>query len=311
MMAIRVESLHQRFGAQVALQGLTFEVPAGTIYGLVGANGAGKTTTIRILATLLDPTEGHAWVSGLEVGREPRDVRRVLGFMPDSARVDERLTVAELLDFYAAVHGIARAERKRAVDAVIDLCRIGALRDRRAAGLSKGMRQRIILARTLLHDPSVLVLDEPASDLDPRARVELRDLLLEVRSLGKTILLSSHILSELEPLCDGVAILERGRLVASGSVSEILARLRADRPVRMRFAEPSAPIALTALEGAEGVTATLLDPRTLSLAVCGGEAVLADAVRRVVEAGAALATVEPERHALEHAFLQLTAGEVQ
>jgi ABC-2 type transport system ATP-binding protein len=311
MMAIQVKDLRHRFGDHEALRGLSFEVPERTIYGLVGANGAGKTTTIRILATLLAPTEGRVWIAGLEIGREPREVRRVLGFMPDAARIDERLSVTELLDFYAAVHGIARAARARAVAAVIELCRLGALADRRATGLSKGMRQRIVLARTLLHDPQVLVLDEPASDLDPRARVELRELLLEVRSLGKTILLSSHILSELEPLCDGVAIIERGALVASGTVAQIAERLRTDRPVRMRFADSSSASALSALEGLEGVAATRVDPRTLSLSVRGGDASLAAAVRRVVEAGAPLVAVEPERQALEHAFLELTAGEVQ
>jgi len=308
-MAIRVDDLRHSFGDHTALRGLSFEVPERTIYGLVGANGAGKTTTIRILATLLAPTAGHAWIGGLEIGRQPREVRRILGFMPDAARIDERLTVVELLDFYAAVHGIERAVRPRAVDAVIELCRLGSYAGRRASGLSKGMRQRIVLARTLLHDPQVLVLDEPASDLDPRARVELRDLLLQIRSLGKTILLSSHILSELEPLCDGIAIVERGALVAAGTVAQIAERLRADRPVRMRFADASATRALAALDAVDGVAATRIDARTLSLTVSGGDAVLADAVRRIVAAGAPVVAVEPERHALEHAFLELTTGD--
>ena len=220
--AIRVRHLWHRFGAIDVLRDVSFEVGQGEIFGFIGPNGAGKTTTIRIMATLLEPLSGRVEIDGIDVSLEPERVRRLIGYMPDHAGVYERITIREFLEFFAAAYAVPD---RSVVDAVIELTELGKLQDRLVAELSKGMKQRLQIARILLHDPKVLVLDEPASDLDPRARIEVRDLLLELKELGKTIFLSSHILTELSDICTSVGILERGALVVSGPISEIAERL--------------------------------------------------------------------------------------
>jgi ABC-2 type transport system ATP-binding protein len=224
--AIRVRNLWHRFGTFDVLRDVSFEVGRGEIFGFIGPNGAGKTTTIRIMATLLEPTAGRVEIDGVDVALDPDRVRRIIGYMPDHAGVYERITVREFLEFFADAYAVPELG---VVDAVIELTDLTKLADRLVVTLSKGMKQRLQIARTLLHDPRVLVLDEPASDLDPRARIEVRDLLLELRELGKTIFLSSHILTELSDICTSVGILERGSLVVSGPIGEIAERLAAGR----------------------------------------------------------------------------------
>lgn len=220
--AIRVRHLWHRFGNRDVLRDVSFEVGKGEIFGFIGPNGAGKTTTIRIMATLLEPLSGRVEIDGIDVALEPERVRRLIGYMPDHAGVYERITIREFLEFFAAAYAVPD---RSVVDTVIELTELGKLQHRLVAELSKGMKQRLQIARILLHDPKVLVLDEPASDLDPRARIEVRDLLLELKDLGKTIFLSSHILTELSDVCTSVGILERGALVVSGPISEIAERL--------------------------------------------------------------------------------------
>jgi ABC-2 type transport system ATP-binding protein len=220
--AIRVRHLWHRFGTIDVLRDVSFEVGQGEIFGFIGPNGAGKTTTIRVMATLLEPLSGRVEIDGIDVALEPERVRRLIGYMPDHAGVYERITIREFLEFFAAAYAVPDPS---VVGAVIELTELGKLQDRLVAELSKGMKQRLQIARILLHDPKVLVLDEPASDLDPRARIEVRDLLLELKDLGKTIFLSSHILTELSDICTSVGILERGSLVVAGPISEIAERL--------------------------------------------------------------------------------------
>jgi ABC-2 type transport system ATP-binding protein len=220
--AISVRHLWHRYGALEVLRDVSFEVAPGEIFGFIGPNGAGKTTTIRVMATLLEPTAGRVEIDGIDAALDPDAVRRIIGYMPDHAGVYERITVREFLEFFADAY---RIPELGVVDAVIELTELTKLSDRLVATLSKGMKQRLQIARTLLHDPKVLVLDEPASDLDPRARIEVRDLLLELRELGKTIFLSSHILTELSDVCTSVGILERGELVVAGPIGEIAQRL--------------------------------------------------------------------------------------
>jgi ABC-2 type transport system ATP-binding protein len=222
--AIRVRHLSHRYGAREVLRDVSFDVAHGEIFGFIGPNGAGKTTTIRVMATLLEPTAGRVEIDGIDAALDPDAVRRIIGYMPDHAGVYERITVREFLEFFADAYQIPELG---VVDAVIELTELTKLSDRLVATLSKGMKQRLQIARTLLHDPTVLVLDEPASDLDPRARIEVRDLLLELRELGKTIFLSSHILTELSDVCTSVGILERGELVVAGPIGEIAERLAA------------------------------------------------------------------------------------
>ena len=223
--AIRVRHLWHRFGKLDVLRDVSFEVGHGEIFGFIGPNGAGKTTTIRIMATLLEPLSGRVEVDGFDVSVDPEAVRKIIGYMPDHAGVYERVTVREYLEFFADSYRVAPDGNYSVVDAVMELTDLTKLSDKLVATMSKGMKQRLQLARTLLHDPKVLVLDEPASDLDPRARIEIRDLLVELRSMGKTIFLSSHILTELADVCTSVAILERGRLVVAGPITDIARRL--------------------------------------------------------------------------------------
>jgi|GEM_PF-39590 len=224
--AIRVRHLWHRFGSFDVLRDVTFDVEHGQIFGFIGPNGAGKTTTIRVIATLLEPMAGRVEVDGLDVAIDPEEVRRRIGYMPDHAGVYERVTVREYLEFFADAY---RIPHLGVVEAVLELTDLQKLQDKLVVTMSKGMKQRLQLARVLLHDPKVLVLDEPASDLDPRARIEMRDLLLELRALGKTIFLSSHILTELSDVCTSVAILERGQLVVAGPIAEIADRLEQRR----------------------------------------------------------------------------------
>lgn len=229
--AIRVRHLWHRYGNRDVLRDVTFDVGAGEIFGFIGPNGAGKTTTIRVMSTLLEPMAGRVEIDGIDVTMDPEEVRRIIGYMPDHAGVYDRITVREYLEFFADAF---RVPSLNVVDAVLELTDLGKLQDRLVAEMSKGMKQRLQLARILLHDPKVLILDEPASDLDPRARIEIRDLLLELRGLGKTILLSSHILTELADVCTSIGILEKGRLVVAGPIHEISSRLEAIRAAESR-----------------------------------------------------------------------------
>ena len=230
---VTARGLVKRYDGTLALGGLDLDIAAGEIFGLVGPNGAGKTTTLRILATLLVPTAGDAEVAGASIRRNPEDVRRVLGYMPDSFGVYDDMKVWEYLDFFGRCHGLSADQRRRMIGDLLELVDLGEKRDAYVATLSRGMQQRLCLAHALVHDPAVLILDEPASGLDPRARVELRELLRELRSLGKTILISSHILPELEELCTSLAIIDGGRLLAQGSLAEIEARLRVGAVLRI------------------------------------------------------------------------------
>ena len=226
---ITVEGLVKRYGRSPALDGVSFSVPAGSIYGFLGPNGAGKTTALRILATLLMPTEGKASVAGEDIVRHPARARKNIGYMPDFFGVYDDLTVGEYLEFYAQAHGVPRDQWRKIIADLLELVDLGHKRDDFVETLSRGMKQRLGMARCLVHDPEVLLLDEPASGLDPRARVEMREVLREISRMGKAVLISSHILPELEDLSTEVGIIHKGRMVASGPVQSILAQLGASR----------------------------------------------------------------------------------
>ena len=216
---IEIRDLHHAYKRQQALRGVSFAVEPGSIHGFVGPNGAGKTTTLKILATLLQPQRGTVRVFGFDVVADYKSVRRKTGFMPDHFSLYRQMTVQEYLDFFAAAYGMDLQERTRVVGDVLALTDMGSRRNDLIKGLSRGMQQRISLARVLVHDPALLLLDEPASGLDPRARIELMEIIQELRRMGKTIFISSHILSELALLCDSVTILDRGTVRYSGSMS--------------------------------------------------------------------------------------------
>jgi ABC-2 type transport system ATP-binding protein len=235
-LAVRTEALTKRYGALVAVAALDLHVPAGSIYGLIGPNGAGKTTTMAMLASLLRPTSGAMSVLGTDPTQEPATLRERLGYMPDVLGVYDNLRVDEYLLFFAAAYRLPRSTWPSLVDGLLDLVDLGTKREAMVNSLSRGMKQRLSLARALVHDPELLILDEPASGLDPRARIDLRTLLLTLREMGKTVVISSHILPELQEVCTGVAIMEAGRLLAAGAPRDILDQLGGGRRVVVRLA---------------------------------------------------------------------------
>src|SRR3954469_23072918 len=231
---IEVVNFTKRYGDFVAVDDLTLTINQGEVFGFIGPNGAGKSTTIRFLATLLRPTSGDGRIGGHSVVTDPMAVRRVIGFMPDDFGVYDGMKVWEFLDFFAVAYEIPRTQRKMIIGQVLELLDLTHKRDDYVNGLSKGMKQRLCLAKTLVHDPPVLILDEPASGLDPRARLEMKALLSELKGMGKTILVSSHILSELAYFCTSIGIIERGKLLAAGSIQEIQRQLRSHRVLRVQ-----------------------------------------------------------------------------
>jgi ABC-2 type transport system ATP-binding protein len=315
---IRARHLTHRYGDREVLRDVSFHVRKGEIFGFIGPNGAGKTTTIRIMATLMEPSSGRVEIDDIDVEVDPEAVRRRIGYMADHPGVYERVTVGEYLDFFAAAYRVPVNERASTVAAVVELTDLGSLRDRLVAELSKGMKQRIQLARTLLHDPKVLILDEPASDLDPRARIEMRDLLMELRRMGKTIFLSSHILAELADMCTSVGILEKGRLVASGPVDAIaraLDRGGDEQPRRRaRVRVLGSTLMVTDVLAPKGIDVEPIGDAANGncvIAYDGDDQAVAEMVRALVMAGVPLIGIEPERNELERIFLEVTRGEVQ
>jgi ABC-2 type transport system ATP-binding protein len=256
---VETRNLTKRYNNFVALQDLNLTIERGSIHGFIGPNGAGKTTTMRILATLLEPTDGQAWVSGYPVTEMPLQVRRRIGYMPDFFGVYDNMKVWEYLDFFAAAYKVPQEKREGMIGDLLALVDLSAKRNSFVEELSRGMKQRLCLARTLVHEPELLILDEPASGLDPHARIELRELLKELRSLGKTILVSSHILTELAEMCTHVAIIERGKLLVSGGVSEILQAMQPAREIYVRVLGQSSEAARI-INGLPGVLRVQLLP---------------------------------------------------
>lgn len=232
---VETQNLTRRYGTTLALDRLNLQIPEGAIFGFIGPNGAGKTTTMRILTTLLQPSSGSAWVAGESVLNHPRRVRQLVGFMPDFFGVYDNMKSWEYLDFFGRAYGIDAQRRASAIGELLELVDLSHKRDDFVMNLSRGMKQRLSLARTMIHDPTLLILDEPASGLDPRARIELRELLKELRKLGKTIMISSHILTELAEMCTHIAIIEHGRLLAAGDVQTILRSLQPHRTLELRI----------------------------------------------------------------------------
>ena len=241
---IELINFTKRYGDLVAVDGLSLKIAAGEMFGFIGPNGAGKSTTIRFLATLLKATGGEGIVNGHHVGRDPLGVRRSVGYMPDSFGVYDGMKVWEFLDFFAVAYQLPRGRRRQVLADVMDLLDLTGKRDAFVNSLPRGMKQRLCLAKTLVHDPPVLILDEPTSGLDPRARVEAKALFKELRRMGKTILISSHILAELADCCTSIGIIERGKLLITGPIEYVYHRLRRNRIVRIRFQKMDAGLAI-------------------------------------------------------------------
>jgi ABC-2 type transport system ATP-binding protein len=306
---IEVANLTKHYDGFWAVRGISFGVEAGEIFGFIGPNGAGKTTSIRILSTLLDPTSGTVKVEGRSVVSQADEVRRLIGYMPDNFGVYDRITVWEYLDFFAAAYGIARRQRRSAIDGILALTDLDGMRDRLASELSKGNRQRLCLAKTLVHDPKVLILDEPANGLDPRARIEFRALLKELRNMGKTILISSHILTELSDVCTSVAILEKGRVVASGAIGTIQAKLQPRLEYRLDILS-DAEAARGALQKIPGVAILRQENGSLYFQFEGGREGIPEVVRALVGREVKITGLQEQKTDLEGLFMKLTKGEV-
>jgi ABC-2 type transport system ATP-binding protein len=307
--AVELNGLAKAYGPTMAVAGVDLQIESGEIFGLVGPNGAGKTTTMRILATLLEPSAGEARVCGIDIIAHPNRVRRVIGYMPDTFGVYDDMRVHEYLDFFAHVYVTPAARRRAIVADLLDLVDLTSKRDEYVQSLSRGMQQRLCLAHALVHDPQVLLLDEPASGLDPRARAELRELLRTLRSMGKTILISSHILPELEELCTAVAIIDRGRVLASGRVEDIERRFSKGSVMRAKVIggteewQAAHGFFATQPEIAEAV---LLHDGRIEMAIPGDEGVAAAILFRAMSSGHRVSSFAPVASDLEELFLQIT-----
>ncbi|MCZ6795612.1 MAG: ABC transporter ATP-binding protein [Planctomycetota bacterium] len=309
--AIRITGLTKVYDGKRALDSLDLEIRKGDIFGYIGPNGAGKTTTIRILAALLLPTSGRARILGVDVVRRPREIKRLVGYMPDSFGVYDNMTLGEYFDFFAAAYKIPRLRRKRVIGDVLELTDLGDKRRDLVSGFSRGMKQRACLAKTLLHNPQVLILDEPASGLDPRARIELRELLRELRNMGKTILVSSHILTELSTICNTIGIIEKGKLVAAGEVDTILKGLRTHREFTLELLESDACGRAKAwLEKRKGVHGVERVERSLAVTMDASDEEVAEMVEGLIAEKIRLVSVQEKIVDLETAFMTLTKGEL-
>jgi ABC-2 type transport system ATP-binding protein len=312
--ALVVTDLRRAYGDKRALDGVSFALPAGSLCGLVGPNGAGKTTLLSILATLDEDFDGDASIAQCSVRDAPLDVRRRLGFVPDHAPLYDALTVAELLRFFAAAADVPRARRESAVDEVVELCGLRAIASRPAAGLSKGQTQRVSVARALLHDPDVLLLDEPASGLDPRARIELKELLKRLTARDKTVLVSSHILTELGEMCDSVVMLEQGKVAYAGRIDALAKDVAGSsassaRRVLIEIARASdVERAQQLLIETTLVRDVVVEGRVLQCIVDGPRTLQAKLVRALIEANVDVVEIAAERLNLEALFLTVTRG---
>jgi len=307
---IELRNLHRVFDTTHAVNDVSFEVHAGEVFGYIGPNGAGKTTSMRILATLDEPTAGDALVDGFSVVEDPDRVRRRLGFMPDYFGTYHNVNVREYLDFFARSYGLVGRERLSAIGEVMEFTQLDELAEKPITGLSKGMKQRLCLGRTMIHNPSVLVLDEPAAGLDPRARIALREMISQLAAAGKAILISSHILTELAEMCDRVGIIEQGRLLAVGSVAEISERAQVLSVVHVRL--------LRDVERLQGWLATHDEISELRIAdhlavfnLAGDREREAALLREIVEAEFAVVEFGVKHKSLEDVFLHVTEGRVQ
>lgn len=310
-MRISVVHLKKHFGATRAVDDISFGFASGQIFGFVGPNGAGKTTTMRILATLDEPTDGDAYIDGVSVVEDPERARKLIGYVPDDLPTHRDMSVRDYLDFFGRAYRLPARHRRQVIDRVEEFTNLGGIRDKHLVALSKGMKQRVSVARALLHDPPVLIMDEPTSGLDPRARVELRELLKMLSWQGKAILISSHILTELGEICNGVVIIEHGKILRAGTLDQVLAADDAVKTIHIRLLERYREAAQS-LGGMDGVQrASLLVDNTVEVELKGNEAACSALLTGLVTAGYRVVEFRLHRAGLEDLFMNVTRGEVQ
>lgn len=304
---IEIFEFGKDYGEFTAVKSLSLNIEAGEMFGFIGPNGAGKSTTIRYLATLLKASRGDATVNGFSVNKDPMAVRRSIGYMPDDFGVYDGMKVWEFLDFFAVAYKIGRSARKKVIVDVLELLDLGHKRDDFVNGLSRGMKQRLCLAKTLVHDPPVLILDEPTSGLDPRARIEVKALLKELRRMGKTVLISSHILSELADCCSTIGILERGELLMHGSMDTVYRKLRRNRHVDIRFNSGQEAGVAILRSCPELRDIEILENRVL-VELEASDQQLADLLTHLIEQGVGLRSFNDKDPTLEDVFMMVTKG---
>jgi ABC-2 type transport system ATP-binding protein len=304
---IQVRGFTKRYEQFVAVDHLDLDIEKGDVFGFIGPNGAGKTTTIRFLATLLKPTSGQATINGYSVTRQIDDVKRSIGFMPDTFGVYDGMKVWEFLDFFATAYGLPRSKRRALIDDVLELVDLNTKRDTLVNGLSRGMQQRLCLAKTLVHDPPVLILDEPASGLDPRARVEMKALLKELQKMGKTILVSSHILPELADFCNKIGIIERGKLLAAGPVQDVIHSIRQNRIIEIVVAAHSEACEVI-LAHHEQVRNLTVGEKTFKFEFSGNDEDVLALHKNLMEQAVPVVWFNEIEADLEEAFMKITKG---
>ena len=295
------------YGEFRAVERLNLKIEAGEMFGFIGPNGAGKSTTIRFLATLLKASRGEGIVNGHSVTRDPMSVRYSIGYMPDNFGVYDGMKVWEFLDFFAVAYKIGKGKRKQVINDVLELLDLGHKRDDFVNGLSKGMKQRLCLAKTLLHDPPVLILDEPSAGLDPRARIEVKALLKELRRMGKTILISSHILSELADCCTSIGIIERGQLLMSGPIEEVYRRIRANRTVEVRFVN-GMDVGLSVIRSSPFTRNVAADVNSCVVELDADDQQIADLLNQLIANKVHLRSFAERDPTLEDVFMMVTKG---
>ena len=307
---IKVRNISKRYRNVNALSDFTLDVPKGAIYGLIGPNGAGKTTLLRILAALLSPSTGQVWFEDAEVTASPGAVQRKVGYMPDFFGVYPDLTSIEYLEFYAGIHGIARQKRTKIVTDLLELVDLSSKRDALVETLSRGMKQRLCLARALVHDPEVLLLDEPASGLDPRARVELRELLRTLQGMGKTVIISSHILLELAEMCTDVAIVQGGRLIVAGDVEQVSRRLNGSRQLEIRVLDRVSDVIEVLKEQPEMSNVLHSEGMLIQADFTGDDRTLHTTLATLITRGLPIISFAPRSSGgrLEEVFMSITEG---
>lgn len=304
---IEIRGLTKKYGDLFAIKDINLELAKGDVFGFIGPNGAGKTTTMRILATLLNPTWGEAYVAGHSIYTRPKQIRRLIGYMPDFFGVYDDMKVIEYLEFFAAAYRIRGPERRTICESVLELVDLTYKREALVTSLSRGMTQRLGLARVLLHDPQVLLLDEPASGLDPRARIEIRGLLKELRNMGKTIMVSSHILPELADICNKIGIIEKGELIVNADVDTVMKQVRQQMVLKIRVAGDMAP-ALEVVRSHPSVESADLDARDITATLVAEANDPSDLAAAIISAGHRLTMIKEDEINLETAFMALTKG---
>jgi ABC-2 type transport system ATP-binding protein len=295
------------YGDFTAVERLNLKIEAGEMFGFIGPNGAGKSTTIRFLATLLKASRGEGIVNGHSVTLDPMSVRRSIGYMPDNFGVYDGMKVWEFLDFFAVAYRIGRSQRKQVISDVLELLDLAHKRDDFVNGLSRGMKQRLCLAKTLVHDPPVLILDEPASGLDPRARVEVKALLKELRRMGKTILISSHILTELADCCTSIGIIERGQLLMHGPIAEVYRRIRGNRMIEVKFIS-NMDIGLSIIRSSPYLRDLQVDNHSALIELETNDQGVAQMLNQLISQGVGIRSFGEKEPTLEDVFMLVTKG---